>query len=300
MLLNAEGLPIEGIDKITVTLNPSASYFIETEKPYTDKTHYIRLDQVFYYGTWPFLTIQCQKIDPTMDIRFSIAKAIHELIEKKILVFPMDLPLGFIDMNLHYFVSNIKEIEFYFDFRSSNIQILQPELLNRDNTSFYSKDYRSYPNRSTRKSFLEIYDHAESLKADRHIPWKNIDENLYKLRIEFNLTKYNNRNMTLDDLSGNYDKVISRYTPYLAVLYSRYFYGNVIVTDFEHPHFNKMYQLASKGLKRYTGNELEKVIKKVDDPEQDEFWRKMFFLDYLNSRNESSNTAKLANKALKK
>ncbi|GHV72655.1 hypothetical protein AGMMS49928_29930 [Spirochaetia bacterium] len=83
MLLNAEGLPIEGIDKITVTLNPSISFFIKTEKPYTDYKHDIRLDQVFYYGSWSFLTIQGQKIDPTIDIRFSIAKAIYELIEKR-------------------------------------------------------------------------------------------------------------------------------------------------------------------------------------------------------------------------
>jgi hypothetical protein len=276
MLFNTEGLPIEGIDKITVTLNPSTSYFIRTEKPFTDYKHHIRLDQVFYYGNWSFLTIQGQMIDPTIDIRFSIAKAIYELIEKKILVFPMDLALGFIYAKLPYFVYNIKEIELYFDFKPNNIQILNPELLNQIETSFYSNDFRSYPNRPKRKSFLEIYDHAENLKRQRHVAWKKIEENPYKLRIEFNLTKYNSRNITLGDLSGSYDEVITRYTPYLAVLYFREFYGNVIVNDVEHPHFNKIYQLAAKGQKRYTGNELEKVTKQKKDTEIDNFWNTIF------------------------
>ncbi|WP_010259896.1 hypothetical protein, partial [Treponema primitia] len=249
MLLNAEGLPLEGIDKITVTLNQSASCFIQNTKPYTDHTHYICLDNYFYFGNWSFLTIQSQKINPVNDIRISIAKAIYELILKKMLVFPLDLSFEYIYMNLHYFVYNIKEIEFYFDFRPSNIHVLYPKLLNQIGNSSYSKDYRSYQNRPKRKSFLEIYDHAENLKRQRQIAWKKIEENPYKKRIEFNLTKYNSSNITLGDLSGGYNEVISRYTSYLAVLYSRYFYGNVIVNDFEgeHPHFNKIYQLAMKG-----------------------------------------------------
>ncbi|GHV44375.1 hypothetical protein AGMMS49546_28240 [Spirochaetia bacterium] len=300
MLLNAEGLPIEGIDKITVTLNPSISFFIRTEKPYTDYKHDIRLDQVFYFGNWPFLTIQGQKIDPTIDIRFSIAKAIYELIEQKILVFPMPLTFELIYMKLNYFVYNIKEVELYFDFRPNNIRVLYPELLNQIETSLYSNDFRSYPNRPKRKSFLEIYDHAENLKRQRHIAWKRIDENPYKLRIEFNLTKYNSRNLTLDDLSGNYNEVISRYTSYLAVLYSRYFYGNVIVNDIEHSHFNKIYHLAANGKKRYTGNELQKVTKQKKNPEVEKFWNTMFLLNCVNSSNENNDTTKLVEKALKK
>ncbi|GHV72653.1 hypothetical protein AGMMS49928_29920 [Spirochaetia bacterium] len=127
------------------------------------------------------------------------------------LVFPMDLALGFIYAKLHYFVYNIKELELYFDFIPKNIQILNPELLNQVNTSHYSNDFRSYPNRPRRKSFLEIYNHAESVRKQRHITWKKIDENPYKLRVEFNLTKYNSRNMTLGDLSGSYDEVIGPY-----------------------------------------------------------------------------------------
>ncbi|GHT63819.1 hypothetical protein FACS1894110_02320 [Spirochaetia bacterium] len=299
MLLNAEGLPIEGIDKITVTLNPLASCFITTERPYTDNMHYIRLDQVFYYGKWAFLTIQSQRIDHTLDIRCSIAKAIYELIEKKILVFPIDIPLIFIYMKLDYFVYNIKEIEFYFDFIEGNIHILQPELLNQIGTSYYSSDYRSSKNSHTRKSLLEVYDHAGNLVRLNQTSRKKLKENPYTKRIEFNLTKYNSPNMTLSDLSGNYDEVIIRYTHYLAVLYSRYFYGNVIVNDFEHYHFNKIYQLAAKGRKRYTGNELEKVSKKENNPEIEKFWNKKVFLHYENTQKESNNSAKLVEKALK-
>jgi hypothetical protein len=299
MLLNAEGLPIEGIDKITVTLNPSVSFFIKNYKPYIDHTHYIRLDHVFYYGNWAFLTIQSQKIEPTVDIRFSIAKAIYELIGKKILVFPLDFNVEFIYMNLPYFVRNIKETEFYFDFRPENIRFLHPELLNQIMTSLYSDDFRSYPNRPTRKSCLEVYNHADYLMKQRHISWKKIEENPYKHRIEFNLTKYNSRNITLGDLSGSYDEVINRYTPYLAVLYSRFLYGNVLVNDLEHPHFNKIYQQAANGQKRYTGTELEKVNKQVDNPEINNFWKTMLLLNCVNPKSENNNTAEIAEKALK-
>jgi hypothetical protein len=223
MLVNAEGLPIEGIDKIKVTLNPSMYYYLKNKKKYLDNTNHITLEYTCYYKPWIFLNIQGQKINHCLDIRLSIAKAVSELIEREIFVFPTKLPLPFIWVNLEFFVYNVKEIEFYFDFRQENVQITSPESLIEIHKSFYSNDYRKYPKRPKRKSLLETYNHADRLKQQRHIPWEEIEKNPYKQRIEFNLTKYNNQNLTLNDLTGNYHAVITRYSNYLSILYYRYF-----------------------------------------------------------------------------
>jgi hypothetical protein len=267
-------------------------FYLNDRKKYTDHTNNITLEYSDYFNLWIFLNIQGQKINHYLDLKLSIANAILELLEKKIFVFPIKLSPCFILMNIEYFVYNVKEIEFYFDFRQENVQILNPESLRKIHNTFYSGDYRNYPKRPTRKSFLETYNHADRLKQQRRISWKKIEKNPYKQRIEFNLTKYNNRNLTLNDLSGNYHDVITRYSSYLSILYYRYFYGKVVVNDVEHPYFNRIYQMAKKGLTRYRGNELEKSICQKISREQNIFWCTMNHMLFIEMKKKDSTKSK--------
>jgi hypothetical protein len=304
MPLNAEGLPIEGIDRIQVRLNHKLVYMTDLSKIteateygskiYRSKRNELRLEHFFYYGIWSILSIQGQLIDHNNDIRLSIAKAIFQLIQEEIIKLPKDLPLVFIYNNLQYLVAEIKEIEFYFDFRRKAINILYPERLINKNGAFYSSDWRPHEDRPTRKSFLAYYDRPERLKKLRKIPWKIIDANPYKKRIEFRLTKENCKLRTLNDIAGTYLEVINRYMPYLAIIYFREFFGNVIVDCDEHPIFYYTYELAAEGKKRYHGKELEKRTTPKESTDENDFYHKLLFLRWLdNAKNNRNSNSKV-------
>jgi hypothetical protein len=205
-------------------------------------------------------------------IRYSIAEALFELIEQKVIVLPVLLPLSFIFVHLEFFVYNIKEIEFYFDFQQRTIHIVNPDGLFQYKGTTYSTDYRSNIDRPRRISLLKMYNKAKALKAQRRISWETIANNPYKARLEFRLTMYNSPDRSLANLDGSATDVIRRYTPYLATLYYRQFFGKVTADTFEHPLFGEILDMAAEGKSRYRGHEIEKAQTHIET-----FKEKCFF-----------------------
>jgi hypothetical protein len=211
----------------------------------------------------------------------------------------MNIPLIVIYKNLHYLVEEVKEIEFYFDFKKSQVNVLKPECLIKKGNSWYSKDWRRHCNRPTRKSFLVLYNRFDRLVYLRQVNWKAIKANPYKNRIEFRITKENSKLRTLNDITGTYLEVIKRYTSYLAVIYSREFYGIVDVEDFsEHPCFYLICEKAAEGRKRYTGKELEKREICKDTIGESNFYHHLLYLDWFSNAKNYIGTNKMADLAL--
>jgi hypothetical protein len=275
MELNAEGMPLEGIDRIRITLNPQMYGFIVKDFGATDNTNNITLVHSSKYNDWFFLNIQCQKINPFFDIKWSIAMAIYELIEKKFIIWPFTINTVFIYEFLSYFVYNISEIEFYFDFMVDDIKITDYANFNIEEFGVYSSDYRKYQNqnRPKRKSFAKIYFRDPKLYREKHIKHNTINNNEYKMRIEFTLTKQNTKLINIKDLSGTYSDVIKRYTEYLAIIFYNKLWNNVIIdVDDNHPNFMKILTKAAEGKKRYRGEELSKYTPPIFDKTQSEYF----------------------------
>jgi hypothetical protein len=263
MPLNCEGMPIEGIDRIKITLNPILNNKMEDQLRkhigihIHPKNHY-KIEHSHYFGDWYFLTIQCQMIDLTKDIRMSIARGIHYLILNNILQIPHVSEL-FIVNHLDLFVHNIKEIEFYFDFTSGAVNVVNKDLFIDVNGTLYSADYVNRVNKPVRKSIMKYYNHAESLKARNHTNHDLIDANPYKWRIEYSLTKQNCPYRSIENLRGDYETLMhKRFIPLLAVYYRRFFGGNVIVDATGHPYFSAIYQKSQNTTMRYFDGSLKK------------------------------------------
>lgn len=275
MLVNAEGLPLEGIDKIEITLNPELNFFINPQKRNIDPKHYLHLRSTYKYGTWWFLDIQAQFIYGfSFDIRAAIANSIYKLIEKEFIVFPYPVNYQFIYSFLDFFVYEIREIEFYFDIKPEMVKIINYDKLLKCGDTFYSVDRRLYKNKPPRKSILENYDRKEKLLCLNQISHESIITNNYSQRIEFRLTKYNCPYRTLNNLIGSQDNIITKYTPYLAILYHRFFEHNIIINPKDHPHLTNILFLSNNKLERYRGV-LEK--RKIHKPSEKEliFFRNM-------------------------
>jgi len=254
MLVNAEGLPIEGIDRIEITLNPELNYFIIPQNKYIDPKHYLHLRRTNKYGIWWFLDIQAQFINNYLyDIRAAIAKSIYILIEKRFLDFPYSIDYQFIYTFLDYFVYVVREIEFYFDFEPKMINVINNEELIKYKDTLYSVDRRLYKNKPARKSILEDYNHNDKLKSFNQIQHKDIFSNKYSQRIEFRLTKYNCPYRTLENLMGSQHNIITRYIPYLAILYHNFFLRSIFINPIDHPYFSNILLLSQREIKRYRG-----------------------------------------------
>jgi hypothetical protein len=262
---NAEGLPIEGIDRIKFTLNPFLNIFINRSKKHVDPKNHLTIYHSSYYGTWSFVTIQTQRINPFIDIRFSLAESVYELIQKRVILFDITIPKFLIYLTLEFFVYEVKEIEFYFDFKENHIKGLDPVRFKDKWGTLYSPDARYPKGRPVRKSIIDFYDRRARLIKVNQLPHAVINSNPYCMRLEFRLTKQNAAYRTLDNLYGNYETVIARYTPYLAVLFSRFCSGNILIDSKDHPHFNAIKDRAAENTQRYRGKELAKRVTPKSD-----------------------------------
>ena len=282
MILNAEGLPIYGIDRLQLTLNKNINNFINyTKTKHIDPNNYIRLDNSNKFGVYWYLTIHAQKINH-LDIRMGIAEVIFNVINKKIIDFPIFVPLMLIYFNLEWFVSEIREIEFYFDFKPEDITFFDTDIFKIYKNSKYSSDCRKYKNNYFRKSNIVIYYRPPKLKKINQISHKIIDSNPYKTRIEFRVYKYNCQYRTLNNLSGNYSQIIRRYSPLLSTLFNRHFLHKVIVNIAEHPYFSEIYlDAVNSNRTRYTGL-LEKMKPHVLSENENEFYKLMFYSRFFN------------------
>jgi hypothetical protein len=282
-ILNAEGLPIESIDRIEVSLNQKLNQFIDFDKRNFDKNKYLRMWFSRKYGLRWFIDIQAQMIYPS-DIRNSIANALYVAMKEGFIRLPLELSLPFIYMKPEYFITNIRQIEFAFDFKPEAIHVIDPSLLNRCKTTFYSNDYRWKKGRQTRYSFIDLYYRNDYLLEKNKIRHDAIEKNPFSWRIEFFLSRNNNTKLlTLDNLSGTYHNVISRYIPYLGVIYHNYFYNKIFVDVKDHPYFAQIKSVASQGTgtkTRYTGAGLGKTTAHKPSKEEDDFYNTMMILKY--------------------
>jgi len=277
MLVNAEGLPIEGIDRIEITLNQELNNFINPQKRNVDPKHYLHLRSVYKYGTWWFLDIQAQYIYKySYDIRAAIANSIYTLFEKGFINFPYPINYQFVYTFLDYFVYEVREIELYFDFEPEMIKVINRDELLKYGNTLYSVDRRLYKNKPPRKSILEDYNRTEKLINYNQISHKDIFLNKYSQRIEFRLAKYNCPYRTLGNLIGSQHDILTRYIPYLAILYYRFFKSSIIVNSKDHPYFTNILLLSKNEIVRYRGS-LEKIT--THKPSQNEI---IFFSNLRN------------------
>jgi len=282
MLVNAEGLPLEGIDRIEITLNPQLNYFINSQKRNVDPKRYLQLRSVYKYGTWWFLDIQAQFIyEYFFDIRAAIAKSIYILIEKKFIDFPYSIDYQYIYTYLDYFVYEVREIEFYFDFEPEMINVINYKKLIEYKNTLYSIDRRLYKNKPPRKSLLEDYSRIEKLMVLNQISHKDVF-NKYSQRIEFRLAKYNCLYRTLGNLIGSQNNIIMRYIPYLAILYYRFFESSIIINPKDHPYFTKILVLSMNKMERYRGS-LEKVKTHKSSQNEILFFNNMRNMQFMKS-----------------
>jgi len=212
----------------------------------------------------------------------SIAEVIFELIDKKFINFPTDIPIQFIYLNLEWFVSEVREIEFYFDFIPNSIMVFSLDVLNYYKDSIYSPDYRMYDDKSNRKSNIIIYYRIPRLKKVNQMKHSIIENNIYSRRLEFRLCKYDCPYRTLNNLIGNYSQIITNYSTFLSTLYYRHFKDNIIIDTSEHPYFTKIYNDAIWFKReRYTGN-LEKMKTHISSESEIEFYSSMNTLRIFN------------------
>jgi len=275
MILNAEKLPIEGIDRLEITLNPELNYFINPEKRYIDSKNYLKVRPTYKFGTWWFLDIQAQFIfNYYYDIHACIANSILKLINNGFINFPCPINYSFIYCNLDFFVYEIRELEYYFDFEPEMINEININELNEYKGTLYSVDRRTYHNKPARKSMLEDYDHNERLNKVNQVPYQEIISNKYSKRIEFRLTKQNCPYRTLNNLRGTQHDVLMRYTPYMGILFHRYFSRNILINPKNHPYFSNILFLSKEEKERYRGP-LEKRLPHKESQSEIDFYETM-------------------------
>jgi hypothetical protein len=257
MLLNAESLPVEGIDRLQLRLNENLHNFIDISMmKHINSQRYINLKYSNFYRLHWYLTIQSQRINLS-NIRMGISEIVLELINKKFINFPVTITLQFIYQNLDWFISEVREIEFYFDFYPTAINIINKDRLLYYNDSIYSPDWRKNKNKANRKSNIIIYYRKPYLLSINQMRHNRIMENNYCRRIEFRLCKNNCPYRTINNLIGNYSQIIINYSSLLSTLFYRHFNNDVIINTNtnEHPYFTIIYTDAiCFKRERYTGN----------------------------------------------
>jgi len=250
-----------GIDKIKLNLNP---IFLNSNIP-----RHIRADNsltLHKAGNYTLLSIHAEYFIPFIDYKLQIAKAIHELIEKKIIRFENDYPVFtfmFIFQNLEYFVG-VSQVEFFCDFPKGKVSINPIALTNKDiiqyrdnkgilHETFYSIDFESG------KSIFCVYNKFLKHIHDRHISHKKIAEMNVEYRIEARLTRDNCTYLDLANLTGTYEDIFKRFKPLLAVMYYKYLYGCVEVVGKSNTYFQRlMREVQKEKLKYFNGNRLRK------------------------------------------
>jgi hypothetical protein len=247
---------IEGIDKIKVVLSP---VFLnpDSRKKHIDPRNKLTLHRA---GAFLALSIHAEFYNPMIDFQQNLTLAIYQLIKTKVILFPDTIyTVPFIYKNISWFILYIQEIEFYFDFKYTNIIYDRDEsdedsgFINYKGT-FYTSDYRG----NKRKSIGIIYDKSVKDKKDNRISHKDIDSHHYPMRVEFRLHRNNCHYINLLNFMGTYFDIIKRFIPYLAVLYNVYFRNLISTSGKSNKQFNKIKIKSENGRVRYTGKGLKK------------------------------------------
>jgi hypothetical protein len=248
---------IFGIDKIKLAINP---IFLNSDIKFDkfnpkNRTMEKFLDSknqliLMRNGTYISLYISAEFINPFIDIHFSIARAIFELVKQDVIVLPFqnfdnNITLAFIYFYLHAFILYVQELELFFNFKKYHI-IINDDLIGLHR---YYKDggptetyYTDDNHKGKKNSKGIIYDWGAKQKHER----KPQNENPYATRLEFKLYRNNTEWLHLDNLKGSYFDIIKRYTPLLATIYTNYFAKNITLSGREYGQFNRIVKAAVK------------------------------------------------------
>ena len=259
MLVNTEKLPHEGISKIEVTLNRNLYQYIDldTLKKNNHKNH-LRLRQVKTSDTYWYLAIQAQRIN-YLDVRVSLAEAISELIHKKIINLPISISLDFIYFEMDWFVSEVREIDFYFDFTQETMAVTNKQKLIHHKGSLYSADWKGNGDRFHRKSSVIVHGRKPHALRENQLSHDLIAKNKYSRRIELRLCRNNCSYLTLDNLTGSYPQVVTRYTPFLNAFFHRHVGSDIVVNTSEYPYFADIYEQAETSNRKRRKSTIEKA-----------------------------------------
>jgi len=259
------GIPIiEGIDKITVTLSQFMNLDFKKQNIDPKKRLTVRGNHNPYKFR-AYLDIHAEFINPLLPIKLNIAKAIYHAIQAGFIepCFSVD-DISDIYSGLTGFIDNIHTIEFFFDLSEGSFTVLNPMnlvFIGKKDPTIYSNDFRK--KNGVRVSLLKLYNRAAHLKLQNNISHKLIDAYPLKWRLEFVLTRYNCKYITLKDISGNYMTIMNKYYKLLSAIYARYFKDNIQLTVLPifHPYLYKILTEADNGKTRYRGD-LEKIYTK--------------------------------------
>ena len=286
------------IDKVKLLLNP---IFLNK-----DRAQHIRADNALTLhnaGNFTFLAVHAEYFNPYFDYKTQIAKAIFELIEKKVINFPMDNPIFtfmFVLQNMEYFILGVSQVEFFFDFPFGKVSVAPAAIENGDIIQYKDKSgnlcetyyTNDYEKGKTKSSFC-IYNKYIKLIKDRHISHKAIEKMNVEYRIEARLTRGNCQYLDLVNLTGTFEDIFKRFKPLLAVLYYTRLYGCVEVTGKSNTYFSRLIrQVEKERVKYFNKNRLKKSEPIKDIPENGTLRRyiqmKLLEKYFLNMNNEKT------------
>jgi hypothetical protein len=245
-------LPIEGIDKIKILLNP---YLVNRTSKKWNIDPYNRLT-LHRAGPYLALSIHAEYFDINQDYQWQIAKAITDLINLGVLIFPSSPYLTqFIYQNPFMFMIRIVTVEFYHNLRPENIRIHEDALATEAITQYYNQDDGCYTDtyyagvynhKHDKSSPFIIYNKYEKDKKDNHIPYDELAEYPYKRRLEFRLNVNHTGGQWLSwfNFQGNYFDIVYRYNHLLATMYSNYLLRNIDVLGLENEELNRIIKTA--------------------------------------------------------
>jgi len=264
-----------GIDKIKVLLNPLLLNEKQIKNIRPDNSLTLHKTKIF-----TLLAIHAEYFNFFFDYRTQIAKAIYELIEKKIIDFPNEYPVltfMFIQQYIEYFIIHVSQVEFYFDFPKGKVFIEQDAVDNGDikqykdddgnlTDTFYTKD-----NPKGKDTFC-IYNRRGKLIKDNQIKHSEIENFYVERRIEARLDRENCSFLDINNFSGTYEDIFKRFKPFLAVLFYNKLFNHIEVKGKSNINYNRLVREAKKGKKQYVNRGRLKVsepMEKLPDNKSD-------------------------------
>lgn len=292
-----------GIDKIKFILNP---FFLNNHIP-----HHIRADNaltIHRAGIYIFLAIHAEYCNPCFDYQITIAQALFELMQRKVINFPTDYPVFtflFVLQHFDYFVLGVSQIEFYFDFPKNKVSI-DPDAIengdviqfaNKDGTptdTFYSNDY--IPGKCD--SSWIVYNKRLKHIHDNRIKRNKIENMNVEDRIEGRLNRENCSYLDIHNLAGTYEDIFKKFLPFLAVSFYVHLFPFTTVKGRSNTHYGRLVRKAREGKRQYFNrNRLvksEKVQKIPENGTARKQMQKMILENYYKDMENAKNVNGMA------
>jgi len=255
----------EGIDKIAVAINP---WFLNSEYYYSHdpRPKYISTKVKGY--NYPVVFIQNEILSMNDNIADQVIFLLLPFLNPSLCLFKQQ---GENEIELIKRLSpilfSVTEMELFFDFKSNELIIINPEGFiqchdkeDPDSITYYSKDYRNTPSGKYRKSIVDIYDRRDYLTKVNQVSYREIFSDPNFMRLEFRFVSSNFHYLNLANLEGTYEDIARRHMDHMAMFYNRYVYGNVNISENwdEHPVFHKLMIASFDGIRKTRGTLLVK------------------------------------------